>query len=86
MIDDRNCTCSSYQQSRCAHWRMGNCPDKPMPENVRLLREPNLGNGGREAVMACFPGMTDGMCDSFLAKLWVGGFKVVPLEPRDERS
>ena len=60
---------------------MGNCPDKG---NIAILRKSNPGNGAREALMGCFPGMTEGMCDSFLAKLWLDGFKIVPLDQGDQ--
>ena len=33
-MTDPTCPCSSHQQPRCAHFRMGHCAEKPMPEGV----------------------------------------------------
>ena len=89
MTDDRNCTCSSHQQPRCAHYRMGQCPEKPMPEGVARFPA-RIGNGGREALSAalsfCVDPMEDALADNLLARLWELGFKIAPLEPGDEQS
>lgn len=89
MTDNRECICSSHQQPACAHWRMGNCPDKPKPGNVVLLREPRLGNGAREAMIEVL-GKAPSHClgkwdapactDWILAMLWYEGFEIVCLD------
>jgi len=47
------------------------------------------GNGAREALSAalsfCLEPMSDTLTDDLLARLWVLGFKVVPLEEKDSR-
>lgn len=89
MTDDRTCICSSHQQPACAHWRMGHCPDKPMPEGVTRFPR-NEGNGGREALGGALKrlgvkGPIDGLAeaDQILALLWYDGFKIVPLTDAD---
>lgn len=55
---------------------------------------PNPGNGAREAlndIAGTLPSTlkdsSDALCwaDWILAELWVRGFKIVPLKPKDER-
>jgi len=91
MSDDLSCTCSSHQQPACAHWRMGECPDKPMPAGVARFPR-NEGNGAREALSGALErlqadGPIDGLsrADQILALLWYDGFKLVPL-PNGERT
>jgi hypothetical protein len=89
MSDDRTCNCSSHQQPTCAHWRMGHCPDKPMPEGVTRFPH-NEGNGAKEALGSVLErldaeGPINGLtrADQILALLWYDGFKVVPLADYD---
>ena len=89
MADDMICNCSSHQQPGCAHWRMGRCPDKPMPAGIERFPR-NEGNGGKEA-LGCvlerleIDGPIDGLtrADQILVLLWYEGFKVVPLSHAD---
>ena len=87
-MTDPTCPCSSHQQPRCAHFRMGHCAEKPMPEGVAKFPT-RIGNGGREALSAaisyCVEPMEDKLTDMLLARLWILGFKVAPLDPADER-
>jgi len=64
-----------------------------MTDNVINLDDrrppPNPGNGAREAMAAalsyCMEPMGDVLTDDMLARLWLLGFKVVPLEEKDLR-
>lgn len=51
---------------------------------VRVEREPPDGNGAREAVASalamCMQPMGDVFTDDLLARLWLLGFKIVPLD------
>lgn len=86
-MNDLSCSCSPHQQPRCAHFRMGNCAEKPMPEGVARFPA-KTGNGGREALSAaisfCLEPVKDELTDMLLARLWILGFKVAPLEPADD--
>ena len=83
MTDDRICNCSSHQQPRCVHWRMGNCPDKPMPAGVAIFPI-KMGNGAREAMISCLgDDFTADEADYLMVLLWDKGFKIVPLADAD---
>lgn len=88
MSDDPTCNCSSHQQPACAYWRMGKCPDKPMPEGIERFPA-KVGNGGREALGGVLERLEkrpiDGLtrADQILAVLWYDGFKIVPLDSSD---
>ena len=50
---------------------------------------PNPGNGAREALIEMFASTNvkdpESFADCLLAEMWLRGFKIVPLEPSDDR-
>ena len=56
-----------------------------MSDNViKLGLYRNPGNGAREALQRYFEGQQLAGVDHLLAWLWINGFKVVPLDVKDE--
>jgi hypothetical protein len=46
---EKHCSCASHQQPQCAHWRMGNCPDKPADHSEAIIAADEKFNGPSEA-------------------------------------